>query len=155
MTPNTTGNFSTNTASLVVFDPLCLANRIGDDCDWWSDPMEELAEINAGNAMFAGLGCDGMYALTVYYLKRGEVMPEVSCKAVVKTVMGSFYIGAGEEVIGESIGPSTQYGGMLFSLPAGNYEVGTTLDHDTGTVSVYFEATDEEARNAFSASPRI
>ena len=117
--------------------------------------MEELAEINAGNAIFAGLGSDGMYTLTVYYLKREEVMPEVSCKAVVKTVMGSFYIGAGEEVIGESIGPSTQYGGMLFSLPAGNYVVGTTHDHDTGTVSVYFEATDEEARNAFSASPRI
>nr|CAP48498.1 putative integron gene cassette protein [uncultured bacterium] len=155
MKPHASGKFGTGTATLVIFDPICLASRIEDTGDWWSIPDEELSEVNAGNVIFARLGCDGGYSFDIYRLKHDEQLPAVGLRAKVRTKMGSFYVGAGEQVIGEDIGPSTQYGGLLFAIPAGNYEVEIQLEEASGHLKVYFKKTDEEAGNDFTDSPAL
>jgi len=32
-----------------------------EDADWWCDEEDELAEVNAGRALFIGVGTDGIY----------------------------------------------------------------------------------------------
>nr|CAP48483.1 putative integron gene cassette protein [uncultured bacterium] len=111
--------------------------------------------MNAGTVIFARLGCDGGYSFDIYRLKHDEQLPAVGLRAKVRTKMGSFYVGAGEQVIGEDIGPSTQYGGLLFAIPAGNYEVEIQLEEASGHLKVYFKKTDEEAGNDFTDSPAL
>ena len=56
--------FGTGTATLAVFDPACLEHRLDDVADWWSDPTDEVAEINAGNVLFVATGSDGTYEVS-------------------------------------------------------------------------------------------
>ncbi|WP_373275999.1 DUF6386 family protein, partial [Serratia marcescens] len=56
---NKTFSFTTDTATLSIFDLVSLNHRVSDDADWWSIPEDELEEVNKGNVLFLNLGEDG------------------------------------------------------------------------------------------------
>ena len=120
--PYTSIRFATDTATLAVFDPTALVHRAVDDCDWWTSPSSELLEVNAGNVLFVGVGSDGVYDCHIYRDPPSEVPPG-AVSARIRNVIGSIYVGGGEEVPGEGIGPSTMYGGVLVPVPAGTLTV--------------------------------
>ncbi|WP_411735261.1 DUF6386 family protein [Paenibacillus sp. M2] len=51
----------TDTATLCLYDLAALKHRAEDTSDWWSIPVDELAEVNAGHCLFLNLGADGVY----------------------------------------------------------------------------------------------
>lgn len=51
----------TDTATLCLYDLAALKHRLEDTSDWWSIPVDELAEVNAGHCLFLNLGADGVY----------------------------------------------------------------------------------------------
>mgnify|MGYP001313679500 CR=1 FL=1 len=122
LAPYSSTRFATDTATLAVFDPCALVHRATDDADWWSLPKDELLEVNAGNVLFVGLGSDGVYDCHIYRDPPSEVPPG-SVVACIRNVIGSIYVGAGEEVPGDGMGPSTMHGGVLVPVPAGSLTV--------------------------------
>lgn len=58
-------SFSTDTATLSIFDFISLNHRVNDTPDWWSIPSDEIDEINNGNVLFFNLGEDGDYFVEV------------------------------------------------------------------------------------------
>ncbi|HBB6707893.1 TPA: hypothetical protein F6U86_005168, partial [Serratia marcescens] len=62
---NKTFSFTTDTATLSIFDLVSLNHRVSDDADWWSIPEDELEEVNKGNVLFLNLGEDGQYTVRV------------------------------------------------------------------------------------------
>ena len=94
--------FSTNTATLAIFDPEALAHRINDDIDWWSDLYEELDEVNLGNLVLIGLRSDGIYTLNVERCEQPQVsklQALITCKSekmflalVRKYLVGIFHL---------------------------------------------------------------
>lgn len=110
-------SFVTDTATICIFDEEVLKHRLKDDADWWSDPFEEIAELNEGNLIIVGLSYDGIY--------KTEITSEISdtLKAKVKCKSGSMFIGPGEEISGDEIGPDTVSGGIFLNIEAGTYIV--------------------------------
>ncbi len=138
--------FATDTATLVVYDPACLTHRFSDTGDWWSVPAEEMLDVRAGNCLIVALGSDGRYQCKIYRDGTRVQPPPSSISARVKTEMGSFYVGAGEYLPGDGMGPDTMYGGVLVSMPAGVYEV-TVYAEDYSTLVLRFAPTDGEPTN--------
>ncbi|WP_431089630.1 DUF6386 family protein [Paenibacillus sp. 8b26] len=44
--------FTTDTATLCIFDTEALKHRLDDEPDWWSIEEDELGELNQGNVAF-------------------------------------------------------------------------------------------------------
>jgi Family of unknown function (DUF6386) len=144
--------FGTSTATLAVFDPACLEHRLDDVADWWSDPTDEVAEINAGNVLFVSTGSDGTYEVSIFGTEQPVLANTVHAK--LRCVSGHVLVGAGEQVPSEGVRPSTQYGGTLLTLAPGAYSV--TVAHPVaGQLVVSIVATHADAKNAFSDSPSL
>ncbi|MFK4304403.1 MULTISPECIES: DUF6386 family protein [unclassified Paenibacillus] len=47
--------FTTDTATLCVFDTEALKHRLDDEPDWWSIEEDELGELNQGNVALFNL----------------------------------------------------------------------------------------------------
>src|SRR3954468_18952601 len=109
---------STGTATLVMYDLARLQHRVDDTCDWWSDPDEELAEVNQGNALFVSTGCDGAFEI---HLVTSDPPNEgsVVVKALLKNDSGRFFVGAAEYVSGEGREPTAEHGSVFVKYPAG------------------------------------
>ena len=146
----------TGTATLAIFDPACLEHRVDDEYDdWWSDPSEEVAEINAGNVLFVSTGVDGAYDVSIFDAEQPAApVPIDAVHATLRCVSGQIYVGAGEEVPAGGLRPSTEHGGTLLTLAPGSYAV--TVAHPVaGQLVVSIVATGVEAKNTFSDSPRL
>jgi len=142
--------FTTDTATLAVFDPASIAHRASDDADWWSVPTFEIQEINAGKVLFAALGADGTYNCKIF---RGAV-GKAKLEGLIDVQSGCIYIGAGEEVPGAGYGPSTRYGGVLISFQCGCCKVQVT-NGDSSELLIYLSSTTHAAQNSFSSSPEL
>lgn len=151
--PYTSTRFATDTATLAIFDPTALVHRATDDSDWWSLPQTELLEVNAGNVMFVGIGSDGVYECHIYRQPPPEALPNAVI-AYIKNTIGSVYIGAGEEVPADGIGPSTMYGGVLVPVPAGTLAV-TVASPSAGQIHVWLNPTSCPLGNAFENLLRL
>lgn len=122
---------STDTASLVVFDLSALSHRVGDECDWWADPKEELAELAARNGLIVGLGSDGFYDIEI------TDCPLPNAKTFsLRAPSGTFFVGPGEEISGGGNEPDGRWGGYLISVPAGDYSVSADRHGDIIRVSL-------------------
>ncbi|KLU03492.1 hypothetical protein RISK_004496 [Rhodopirellula islandica] len=152
--PDAQTRFKTDTATLTVFDPACVQHRAEDDADWWSIPDDECAEINAGNVAFVSLGVDGTYDCDVFRDSDRCQIPPGALTINIRTVLGCFYVGAGEYVVADGIGPDTRYGGVLMSLPAGNWTLAVTSPA-AGHLVLRLAPLDTEAANSFDDSPRL
>ncbi len=115
------GDFATDTASLVAYDLGALRHRFDDECDWWADPREELAELRARNLLIVGLGSDGFYDLTVTKSLAADVT-----RYSLQVPSGRFFIGPGEEVTGGGFEPDGKMGGIFVPLKVGDYAITVT-----------------------------
>lgn len=110
----------TDTATLVVYDLMCLKHRIDDDADWWSIPEDELEEINKGNAIFLNLGEDGNYTVHIK-----DTLDDSVGTLFLNVPSGKVFIGAGEDVTGGDLEPddSDAISGEFVSLKPDSYKV--------------------------------
>ena len=113
-------SFSTDTATLSVFDLSSLKHRINDAPDWWSIPDDEIDEINKGNVLFLNLGNDGDYTVEIH-----DDIGEGCGKLFLKIPLGKLFIGAGEDTSGGDLEPdgSDYMSGIFLDLTPGIYEV--------------------------------
>jgi hypothetical protein len=112
--------FVTDTAMLCVFDVAALQHRLADDCDWWTVPADELAEVNKGNVACGGLPTDGKYAVNVTAeppLRVAEVALVLNCPS------GRVFVGAGEEVTANGSQPRAMRGGAFLKVRPGTYRL--------------------------------
>jgi hypothetical protein len=138
--------FVTNTATLCVFDEEALKHRLEDTADWWSDPEEELIEVNEGNVLFVALGRDGRYTLVIH--TESYVGDEEVLKAKIKCVSGHLFIGPGEDVSGDGVGPNSKAGGVFLDVGPATYTV-SVLRKGTSEIDVYLEHMEGDAANSF------
>jgi hypothetical protein len=143
---------ATDTATIVIFDPECLKHRLEDACDWWSNPDEEVAEVNDGNVLFLSTGTDGVYDVEIV---AGKPAAEINfVEALVKNQSGRFFVGAGEHTSGEGLGPIEEYGNQFVNYPPGVYRVLAWMADDA-TVFLNISSAGKFSRNAFTDSPSI
>ncbi|WP_262216177.1 DUF6386 family protein [Serratia ficaria] len=117
---NKTFSFTTDTATLSVFDLVSLKHRVGDDADWWSIPEDELDEVNKGNVLFLNLGEDGRYTVRVI-----DDISEGYKSLFLNVPSGKVFVGAGEDTSGGDLEPdgSDYMSGVFLILDIGSYEV--------------------------------
>lgn len=139
---------TTSTATLVVFDPERLEHRFKDGDDWWSDPREEIREINDGNALFVGLGSDGRYELEA---KLGPAT-DSEATALLHNSSGTFVIGPGEEVVAGGLSPDRS-ANLFLRVAPGVYRVG--VRGDAQSIFVWFESVSGFVRNEHTMSPSL
>lgn len=107
---------STDTATVCLFDLERLRHRKEDVGDWWSIERFELAEVNAGNALFFNLGQDGTYQVQI------SVQESVKTPTfAIRVSSGTLFLGPGEETSGGGFEPDGKWGGIFFPIPPGNY----------------------------------
>lgn len=136
----------TGTATLVVFDIAALQHRFNDYVDWWSDPDEELKELNQGNVIFVALGADGRYEVDVATVARSD-SDQVS--AIICCPTGRLFVGPGEDITGGELQPQTRRtSGRILEVDPGTYRAGVTMT--AHTLHVTLMKTDASAVNAFA-----
>lgn len=113
-------SFSTDTATLSIFDFQAIKHRINDTADWWSLPEDEINEVNKGNIIFLGLLDDGVYKVDVV-----DKINDPDGTLFLKVPSGEVFIGAGEDTTGGDLEPDSSdcILGKVFKLPVSNYSV--------------------------------
>ncbi|WP_081729513.1 MULTISPECIES: DUF6386 family protein [unclassified Pseudomonas] len=152
--PYTFTRFSTDTATIAVFDPSALVYRCEDDADWWSVPDDEVTEINSDNVLFVGLGVDDDYEVDVYRALGGARIDSQYISAKLKILSGCLCIGAGEQVPVGDLGPETTYGGVLVYAARGSIEV-RIYWLSSNKLVVEYDSTTGEAKKEFASSPAL
>ncbi|WP_072008276.1 DUF6386 family protein [Serratia marcescens] len=117
---NKTFSFTTDTATLSIFDFVSLKHRVSDDADWWSIPEDELEEVNKGNVLFLNLGEDGQYTVRVV-----DNISENYKSLFLNVPSGKVFVGAREDTSGGYLEPdgSDYMSGVFLIMDIGNYEV--------------------------------
>ncbi|HFF8943334.1 TPA: DUF6386 family protein [Serratia marcescens] len=146
---NKTFSFTTDTATLSIFDLVSLKHRVSDDADWWSIPEDELEEVNKGNVLFLNLGEDGQYTVRVV-----DNISENYKSLFLNVPSGKVFVGAGEDTSGGDLEPdgSDYMSGVFLILDIGNYEV--RFKRDSLDIVISFIKSSEN-KNEESALIRI
>lgn len=137
---------TTDTATIVLFDPECMRHRLKEDADWWSLPQEELLEVNRANAAFMNVTADGRYELEV--APHGD-LADADVELVVRNTSGRFFFGVGEMMTSAGLEPEGEYGNVFFDAVPGSYLVRARQRGSTVTV------TDVDASNSFGDLVRL
>jgi hypothetical protein len=141
---------TTDTATIVLFDPECMRHRLNDEADWWSLPQEELLEVNRANAAFMNVSADGRYELEVV---PHEGLVDADVELVVRNISGRFFFGVGEMMSSSGLEPEAEYGNVFFDAVPGSYLV--RARQRGGTVTVSLTPTDLDASNSFDDLVRL
>ncbi|HEJ9032335.1 DUF6386 family protein [Serratia marcescens] len=146
---NKTFSFTTDTATLSIFDLVSLKHRVSDDADWWSIPEDELEEVNKGNVLFLNLGEDGQYTVRVV-----DNISENYKSLFLNVPSGKVFVGAGEDTSGGDLEPdgSDYMSGVFLIMDIGNYEV--RFRRDSLDIVISFIKSSEN-KNEESALIRI
>ncbi|MGI9710441.1 DUF6386 family protein [Serratia marcescens] len=146
---NKTFSFTTDTATLSIFDLVSLKHRVSDDADWWSIPEDELEEVNKGNVLFLNLGEDGQYTVRVV-----DNINENYKSLFLNVPSGKVFVGAGEDTSGGYLEPdgSDYMSGVFLIMDIGNYEV--RFRRDSLDIAISFIKSSEN-KNEESALIRI
>ena len=126
---NETVVFSTDAATLAVFDPAVLTSRVMGPGDWWCGPSHSVPEVRAGRIALFGLGGDGVYKVRI--TEQGLTAVESAYATGVITLgmevdSGNVFVGAGECIPGDgSAQPDSgdTNSGAFLAVPAGKYVV--------------------------------
>lgn len=110
---------TTDTATICLFDLSCLRHRLDDVGDWWSIPKNELAEVNAGNALILNVGSDGSYDVCFE-----ETSIDGMRKFSLRVPSGRFFVGQGEQLTGGGLEPDVAWGGKMCEVEPGLYICG-------------------------------
>ncbi len=140
---------ATSTAAIAIFDEACLDHRMNQPADWWSDFMDEIDEVNKGNAIIVGLGTDGIYNVDVRVVETPKASTGKVVVGLLKNVSGRLYVGPGEEIVGGGYKPSTlrHPTGVFLDLPPATYRVSVTKGKQND-LSVVLLQVDEPATNS-------
>jgi hypothetical protein len=142
-------NLAPSTATITVFDEACPEHRIKQPADWWSYFMEEIDEVDEGNAIIVGLGADGIYDVDVRVGQNLEASSGKCVLGLLKNVSERLYVGPGEEIVGGGNKPSTprHASGLFIDLPTSTYRVSVTKigQHN---LCVNLAKVDETANNS-------
>ncbi|WP_426390315.1 DUF6386 family protein [Variovorax sp. R-27] len=141
---------TTDTATIVLFDPECMRHRLNEDADWWSLPQEELLEVNRANAAFMNVSADGRYELEVAAHKE---LGDADVELVVRNTSGRFFFGAGEMMSSAGLEPEAEYGNVFLDAVPGSYLV--RARQRGGTVTVSLTPTTLDASNSFGDLVRL
>ncbi|MEI7114442.1 DUF6386 family protein [Serratia sp. TMDUHS_CL] len=146
---NKTFSFTTDTATLSIFDLVSLKYRVSDDADWWSIPEDELEEVNKGNVLLLNLGEDGQYTVRVV-----DNISENYKSLFLNVPSGKVFVGAGEDTSGGYLEPdgSDYMSGVFLIMDIGNYEV--RFRRDSLDIVISFIKSSEN-KNEESALIRI
>ena len=141
-------SFSTDTASMCIFDFQQLKHRLVSSCDWWANRFEEIKELNKGNVIIIGLLSDGRYK---YEFKEGSHFTTYtkSIVASLKCSSGRIFIGAGEDITGDDMEPDAD-DGYVVDIKPGNYAVQICILDDE-KLGVAFLLKDTESVNHFGS----
>jgi len=142
--------FTTDTATLCVFDVGALKHRIADSADWWCLRADQLQEVNSGNAAFIDLGSDGTYNGTLQFSPLSQ--PQLRVGLIGPT--GRFFIGAGEETTSEGMEPDCTRGGVLLEIPRGGVVL-QVASQPNGELRLAFARSPSEASNSFTEPLRL
>ena len=142
----------TDTATLAVFDPVCLQHRLSDSCDWWSVPWDEVEEINHGNMFCIDLGSDGNYRVAVHLFDCPPGIQTLSSQIQCKS--GRIFFGSGEQLPGGGLNPDLALGGFSLKAASGTYRVHIVRKEDWA-IEIWLEEADTDARNHWQQSPQL
>ena len=134
MNPNTlnqTIQFFTDTATLAIFDPTTIAERIDDNPDWWCGNFSELKELNQGLISLVSLIDDGYYKIRVTNEALTQDEQDFSRSLIgplgVTSKSGKVFIGKGEYLPGGGYSTSPEEtssnDGKFIELPVGDYDL--------------------------------
>ncbi|APB71722.1 hypothetical protein PPYC1_15690 [Paenibacillus polymyxa] len=139
--------FTTDTATLCLFDTQALKHRLDDDPDWWSIEEDELGELNKGNVAFLNLGADGTYEVVMT-----DHIDKPAVRLFLKVPSGNLFIGAGEEATGGGLEPECVWGGTFLSVQPGLYECLASKEDNRIYLSLKKES---EGSNSFTGLIRL
>jgi hypothetical protein len=98
-------SFSTDTATLAIFDQEVLCARIDDEGDWWIGNPLSVSEVQAGDIALVRLGGDGTYRIRVtdgpLTADERDYANAVTATLGVRIASGRFFMGQGEALPGE------------------------------------------------------
>jgi hypothetical protein len=144
-------DFTTDTATICIYDLDALKHRLNDDADWWSIEEDELEEVNQGNVCFVTIGSDGKYLVEIINSNTNNNLNFVRCN--IKVPSGRVFIGAGEEVTSDGLEPECISGGTFINLKPNNYLV-TLYRVNDYALSITFEPS-KEKNNQFKGRLRL
>jgi hypothetical protein len=125
---NETILFSTDTATLAIFDPAILAKRVADTGDWWCGSFHAVPEVASGRIALFGLGADGVYKVRITSHDLTSAESSYATEVItlgIEVESGRVFIGAGECIPsgGVSPEPSIETGRSFLAVPPGQYTV--------------------------------
>lgn len=96
--------FSTDVATIAIFDPMTFDIHKDDEGDWWTGSLEDIKEVQDGKAAVISMGCDGTYVVRLTSedlteLERRNAI-DVLDNIGVEVSSGKLYIGDGVNIPG-------------------------------------------------------
>ncbi|GAB3254903.1 DUF6386 family protein [Chitinimonas naiadis] len=108
--------FSTESATLCVYDLGALKHRLDSEEDWWSWPVAtQLQEANAGHVLFVDVGADGAHDGHIQF----EPLAHFALEGWLNCPTGRLFVGSADEVTAEGKEPECAFGGLFVSVPVG------------------------------------
>lgn len=143
--------FSTDTASLCIYDLGMLKHRLDADEDWWSWPVAiQLQEANNGHVLFVDVGADGFHDGHIQF----EPLAAPAIEGWLLAPTGRVFVGAADEVTAEGKEPDCSRGGLFVSIPPGAVEVQIGRSA-TGTIQVTLLSGKAFSSNHFKRPLRL
>jgi Family of unknown function (DUF6386) len=123
---NETLIFSTDAATLAVFDPQLLQSKVAAAGDWWVGQFHCVPEVADGRIALFGLGGDGVYKVRVTDQELTDAETSYATAAIalgIQVTSGYVFVGAGECLPGDGVqfDSSNAANGTPLAMPAGEY----------------------------------
>lgn len=118
--------FSTDAATLAVFDPQLLQSKVAAPSDWWVGQFHAVPEVAMGRIALFGLGGDGVYKVRVTEQELTSAEASYATAAIalgVEVPSGRLFVGAGECLPGGGgrLDSSNTGKGAFLRVPSGRY----------------------------------
>jgi len=134
---------TTDTATLVIFDPASLVDRIEDEVDWWTGVGDLEAEEKSRRIVFIDVGSDGTYRLRIRVRSpEPNTMPVKSAHLLCPS--GEIFFGAGECLPGDGEA-IREFLGVL-RVPPGEYKVTISSDAAEAGFTAYLSLSEFNPR---------
>ena len=125
----------TDTATLVLFDPAQLADKISEECDWWTGDGDLEREEATGKLVFIDTGTDGVFALDIAVSLSASAERRIK-EARLCVTSGVVLFGAAECLPGEGVAIIDCLGEIR--VEPGNYDVLVQAGDQTADVNGHY-----------------
>lgn len=123
--------FSTDTATLSVFDPECLKHRLNTACDWWCGSFAGLEEVANGRVAFISVAADGVFKVRITSGDLASNERDYATERLgplgLEVKSGKVFVGPGERITGGGFAPDAARlrdgEGTIVDIPPGKYDL--------------------------------